>query len=161
MFKKLTSEELRAHKGLSFPGISTSFIIYRNDGKIFLHMRSKNTRDEHGMWDFGGGGLKFGQTLDQNLRRELKEEFDIEPLKVDFIGYSDVFRETEDHQPTHWLAMYFAVKVDPDKVRVMESDMVDDSGWFVIGNFPKPQHSQMQKFFDQHSASLMAIINNV
>ena len=85
--KKLSAEELRTHKGVSFPGITTVFICHDGNGRIFLTRRSQNTRDEHGRWDVGGGGLKHGQSLEQNLRREVKEEYNVDPLQVDFVGY--------------------------------------------------------------------------
>jgi 8-oxo-dGTP diphosphatase len=93
-----------------------------------LSKRSKLTRDEHGTWEPGGGGLKHGQTLEENVRRELKEEYGTEPVRLDFIGYRDVFRTRDDGTPTHWLAMDFAVNVDPLKIRINEPDMIDDSG---------------------------------
>lgn len=142
-FTKLPPEVLREHKGTSFTGIATTFWCYNNHNQLFLAKRSKNARDEQGKWEPGGGGLKYGQTLEENVRRELKEEYDTEPLQMDFMGYRDVFRELDDGTPTHWLAIDFAVKVDPSKVRINEPDMVDDSGWFSLEQLPGPLHSQI------------------
>jgi len=72
-FKKLTPEELRKHKGVSFTGITTVFLCHDGKGNLLLGKRSKNTRDEHGRWDVGAGGLKHGQTVEENLKREIKE----------------------------------------------------------------------------------------
>src|SRR5512139_2254841 len=135
-FAKLSSEDIRKHKGVSFTGIRTVFWCYNNDGQIFLAKRSKNARDEHGRWDPGAGGLKHGQTLEENVRRELKEEYDVEPFELNFIGYRDVFRELEDGTPTHWLAMDFAARVDPSDLRINEPHMFDDFGWFTLDELP-------------------------
>jgi 8-oxo-dGTP diphosphatase len=121
---------------------------------MFLAKRSKNARDEHGRWDVGGGGLKHGQTLEQNVRRELLEEYGVEPLKVDFIGYREVFRQLPDGTPTHWIAMDFAVRVDPGQVKISEPDMFDDSGWFHVDKFPSPLHSQLSPAMEKYSARL-------
>lgn len=153
-FKKLSDEELRMHKGISFTGITTVFLCHDGKGKLFLTKRSKNTRDEHGRWDPGGGGLKHGQAVEENMRRELKEEYDVEPLRVDFLGYFDAFRTSPDGLPTHWLAMCFAVLIDPGKVKINEPDMVDDQGWFTLDNLPEPMHSQIGKFFELHGEAL-------
>lgn len=157
-FKKLSSQELRKHKGISFPGITTVFFCHNGSGKLFLTKRSSNTRDEHGRWDPGAGGLKHGQTLEDNLRRELHEEYGAEPLRTDFIGYLDVFRKSTEDTPTHWLAMCFAVLINPDQVEINEPDMVDDYGWFELHDLPKPLHSQFDYFIEQHGEKLKRII---
>jgi 8-oxo-dGTP diphosphatase len=150
MIEKLSSEIIRLHKGISFPGVTTSFLCHDGNGNLFLAQRSKNTRDEHGRWDTGGGGLKHGQSLEANLRREVKEEYGVEPLKTEFIGHMDVFRETEDGQPTHWVAFYFLVLVDRSKVTICEPEMFDDSGWFTLDNLPSPIHSQFPLFMETY-----------
>ena len=145
-FQKLTPDELRLHKGVSFTGITTVFFCHDGQGKVFLTKRSRNTRDEHGRWDPGGGGLKHGQSVEENLLREVKEEYGVTPKSFEFIGYFDAFRQTSERLPTHWLAMIFAVHVDPEQVKIMEPEMVDDSGWFTLDNLPTPLHSQFKIF---------------
>src|SRR5690606_8703098 len=118
------------------------FVCHDGNGKIFLTKRSKNTRDEHDRWDPGGGGLKHCQAIEENLLREVKEEYGVTPLDYEFIGYFDAFRQTPDGLPTHWLAMIFALHVDPKKVKIMEPENVVDQGWFTLDNLPSPLHSQ-------------------
>jgi 8-oxo-dGTP diphosphatase len=158
-FTKLTPEEIRKHKGISFTGITTVFYCHDGKGNLFLTKRSKNTRDEHGRWDPGGGGLKHGQSVEEGLRRELLEEYNVEPLELEFVSYYDAFRTSSEGLPTHWLAMCFAVKVDPAKIRINEPEMVDDYGWFALDKLPTPLHSQFDKFMSLHGDKLRAILN--
>lgn len=153
-FQKLPDDMLRQHKGISFTGVTTVFLCHDGNGKLFLTKRSKNTRDEHGRWDPGGGGLKHGQAVEENMRRELKEEYNVDPIRTDFLGYFDAFRTSPTGLPTHWLAMCFAVQVDPTKIKINEPEMVDDSGWFTVDNLPSPMHSQLGKFFELHGEAL-------
>lgn len=155
---KLPSEILREHKGISFVGVSTVFLCHDGKGEIFLAKRSKNSRDEHGCWTPGAGGLKHGQSLEQNIRRELKEENDAEALKIDFLGYTDVFRKLDDGTPTHWLAMDFAVLVDPTQMKINEPDMFDDFGWYTLNNLPAPLHSQFDMFIQKYGDKIKCII---
>jgi ADP-ribose pyrophosphatase YjhB (NUDIX family) len=157
-FEKLSPEVLRQHKGISFTGITTVFYCHDGYGKLFLTKRSKNTRDEHGRWDPGGGGLKHGQSIEESLRREVLEEYNVVPIESEFIGYYDVFRETPQGLPTHWLAMCFAVKVDPDQVKINEPEMVDDFGWFTLGNLPSPMHSQFNHIYSKFGDKLRDIM---
>ncbi|MDK2899370.1 MAG: 8-oxo-dGTP diphosphatase [Patescibacteria group bacterium] len=158
-FKKLSSEELRKHKGISFTGITTVFYCHDGKGNLFLAKRSNNARDEHGRWDVGGGGLKHGQSVEDSLKRELIEEYDVVPKKIDFMNYYDAFRETPDGMPTHWVALNFACLVDPKEVKINETDMFDDFGWFKLANLPKPLHSQLDKFVDKYGDVLRNHIN--
>lgn len=151
---KLTPEEIRKHKGISFTGITTVFFCHDGNGKLLLQKRSKNTRDEHGRWDPGGGGVRHGESITDNLHREVEEEYGAKPLQADFLGYFDAFRESLDGQPTHWLAMCFAVKVDPSQVKINEPDKVDEIGWFELDKLPSPLHSQFNKFFSIHGEKL-------
>lgn len=154
----MTPEELRRHKGISFTGITTVFLCHDGQGNLFLTKRSKNTRDEHGRWDPGGGGLKHGQSVEDSLRREVMEEYGVEALETKFIGYFDAFRKSLDGLPTHWLAMCFAVQVDPSQVQIKEPEMVDDQGWFTLDKLPSPMHSQFEKFMGLHGATLKAFM---
>ena len=156
-FQKLTSEELRKHKGISYPGVTTSFLCYDSSGRVFQAKRSKHSRDEQGSWEFGGGGLKHGQTLINNLTRELKEEFNFKPLKLDFIGHFEMFRESNGIK-THWLAMGFAVLVDPEELNINEPEMFDDHGWFTLETLPSPQHSVTHLYLEQYGEKIRNII---
>jgi 8-oxo-dGTP diphosphatase len=157
-FKKLSPAEVRSHKGKSFPGITTVFFCHDGKGNLFLTKRSQKARDEHGRWDPGGGGLKHGVTLVDNVKRELCEEYGVShPKKIDFIGYRDVFR-VQSGVNTHWLAMDFAVLVDREDISICEPDLVDDWGWYTLETLPKPLHSQFGVFLEIHGDQLRNIM---
>lgn len=157
-FQKLSSDILRQHKGVSFTGVTTVFFCHDGTGRILLAKRSKNARDEHGAWDPGAGGLKHGQAVEDNMRRELMEEYGVEPIRTEFIGYFDAFRETPGGLPTHWVAMCFAVHVDPTQVRIGEPDILEEIAWFDLDNLPTPLHSQFDKFMELHGDKLRRIL---
>ena len=145
---QLPEELIRAHKGISFVGVSVSFVCYNNQGKVFFAKRSTQTRDEHGRWDCGGGGLKVGESVEQALRRELTEEYNVHTLlQVTPLGYYDIFRTNPDGLATHWLALPFAIKVKPREVKIMEPAMFEDSGWFDLDHLPQPLHSAWASLF--------------
>lgn len=120
--------------------------------------RSKNARDEQGTWEVGGGGLKWGLTAEENMLREVKEEYNAVPLEVEFLGYRDIFRELPDATPTHWVGIDFAVKVDPKQIRINEPDMFDDSGWFSLNTLPSPLHSQQLSAFNLYRDKLVRLL---
>ncbi len=151
--KKLSPETLRQHKGISFVGVTTSFICHDGKGHIFMAKRTPKCRDEIGRWDNGGGGLKWGQKAKENAIREIKEEYSVTPQKIDFLGYRDVFRIQNDTK-THWLSLDFLAEVDPKKVKINEPDFFTDSGWFSLDNLPQPLHSQFPTILKKYRAAL-------
>lgn len=155
--QKLSPDILREHKGISFTGITTCFFCHDGKGKFFLAKRSKNARDEQGTWEIGGGGLKWGLTAEENMRREVKEEYNGEVLESVFLGYRDVLRTLPDGTQTHWLGLDFAALVDPAQIKINEPDMFDDAGWFTLDNLPAPLHSQQIPFFEKIYGSASSV----
>lgn len=121
-------------------------------GIFSLSKRSKNCRDEHGTWDFGGGGLDLGLSVEEVFLKELKEEYCVEPISYEFTGYEDLFREI-DGAKTHWSSLDFLVLVDRGKVQNGEPHKFDEIERFRLDALPSPLHSSvpgiLKKFKDQ------------
>jgi 8-oxo-dGTP diphosphatase len=132
-------------KGIDYTGITVVYLCHDGKGNVLLNKRGANCRDENGVWDPGGGGLEFGLTIEQTLRKEIMEEYCTDVLDHRFLGYMDVFREQKGVN-THWLAMCFKVLVDKDKVKNGEPHKFDEIKWFPFSKLPTPMHSQMPKF---------------
>jgi len=136
-------------KGEDFTGVSIIYFCHDGEGNFLLNKRSINCRDEHGNWDCGGGGLEFKDTVENTLRKEIKEEYCTDVLDYKFLGYRDVHRVINDKQ-THWIALDFKVRVDRSKAANGEPNKFDQIGWFKIDNFPSPLHSQLTKALDAY-----------
>ena len=156
--KKLSADVVREQKGISFVGVSTCFFVYDGKGKFYMSKRSEKARDEQGKWEIGAGGLKWGENAEDNMVRELKEEYDADPLKITFLGYRDIHRKLNDGTPTHWLGLDFAVLVDPKQVKINEPDMIDAADWFTWENLPSPAHSQTDIFMTKYHDTLKTLL---
>ncbi len=66
--------------------IVTAAIVEKN-GKVLLARRMRHD-DLAGKWEFPGGKLEIGETPEECLRRELKEEFGIESRVMNFVASS-------------------------------------------------------------------------
>lgn len=143
---KVANKKTDLRRGVDHIGISASFIIHDGRGRILLQKRGKKARDEQGSWDVGGGAIEFGEPIEDAIKREIMEELVTEPLEIKFLTVYDAFRELNG-QPTHWIAIIHAVKVDPDKVKIGEPHKIEEIDWFTSKNLPKPLHSQFNKSF--------------
>jgi 8-oxo-dGTP diphosphatase len=142
----LADEKVDLRRGVDHIGISASFVIHDGNGKILLHKRSKNCRDEHGAWDVGGGAIEFGESIEDAMRRELMEELCTEPVDMKFLTVYDAHRE-HNGAKTHWIAIIYAIAVDPSKVKIGEPHKIDEIAWFTSKNLPAPLHSQFTKSY--------------
>lgn len=140
-------------RGVDFIGVTCSFVCHDGDGRFLMHKRSKNCRDEQGRWDNGGGAHEFGHSLEDTVRREVKEEYGADALEVTFIKVYDAHRKLADGTATHWVAVMFAVKVDPAQAKNNEPHKIDEIGWFTTGSLPSPLHSQSKHTLESVKAA--------
>jgi len=140
-------------KGEDYTGVTIVYLCHDGKGNYLFNKRSNKCRDEHGAWDQGGGGLEFGDTVENTLKREIQEEYCTEVLAYDFLGYRDVHRE-HDGIRTHWVALDFKVLINREKVKNGEPEKFDEIGWFTLNNLPSPLHSQTPKFLDLYKGKI-------
>jgi 8-oxo-dGTP pyrophosphatase MutT (NUDIX family) len=140
-------------KGVDFTGVCVIYYCHDGQGNFLFQKRGKNCRDENGKWDHGAGGLEFGDTVENTLRKEIKEEYCTDVLNFEFMGYRDVHRE-HNGMKTHWVSLDFKVLVDKEKVKNGEPHKFDEIGWFRLDDLPSPLHSQMLKELKLHKDKL-------
>ena len=82
----------------------SSRAIIIEDGKLLAMFRRKVKKDSSikEYYVIPGGGLEDGETLEENVIRELKEEFNVDIEVVKFLG-------TEEYDDT--IANYFLCKI--------------------------------------------------
>ncbi|MEV6305214.1 NUDIX domain-containing protein [Actinoplanes sp. NPDC051861] len=120
------------------PSVSCVFVCHDGAGRILLARRSRAARDEPGAWDCGAGALEFGESFEDAVRREVAEEYSVTPREITQLGVRNVIRPE-----SHWVAIVFAVRVDPEAARIGEPHKFDELGWFSPGDLPAPVHSQL------------------
>ena len=139
------------HKGVDFVGVTLVYYCHDGAGNFVMALRGKGARDEHGRWELGSGGLEFGETIEDRLRTEVREEYCAEILEFEFLGYLEMHRQQQG-RPTHWLALVFKVLVDPSQVRIGEPHKFDNIGWFSLDKLPQPVHSHFPALVERFRA---------
>ena len=142
----IADEKKDLRRGIDHIGVSASFVVHDGKGRVLLQKRGAGARDENGRWDVGGGAIEFGESIDETVRREIKEELCTEPINIQFLTVYDAFRE-HGKDNTHWIAIMHAVEVNPKHVKIGEPHKIDELGWFTSDNLPSPLHSQFWKSY--------------
>ncbi|WP_326690071.1 NUDIX domain-containing protein [Streptomyces sp. NBC_01795] len=127
-------------RALTAPTVSCVFVCHDGAGRILLARRSAGARDEPGSWDTGAGALEHGETFEEAVRREVREEYATEARTIETLGVRNILRGTP---VSHWVAVVFAVEVDPGRVAIGEPHKFDALGWFTPDELPEPPHSQL------------------
>lgn len=140
-------------KGIDFTGVTLVYFCHDGKGNFVMQKRGAQARDEQGAWDIGGGGLELHDTVENTLRKEIKEEYCTDVVNFEFLGYRDVHRQHQG-QPTHWIALDFKVLIDPAKVKNGEPHKFDEVKWFKLDHCPANMHSQWPVFLENYREKL-------
>lgn len=117
-------EELKPRIGLA--------VIVVKDGKILLGKRIG--KHAPGTYGFPGGHLEYMESFEDCIRRETKEEADIE---IDTIRFSFVANLTA-YNPRHYVHLGFIANWKSGEPKVMEPEKFESWGWYDLDNLPSP-----------------------
>jgi len=126
--------------GVDYIGVTCVFYCHDGKGNLLLHQRTDRCRDEQGRWDCGGGAMKVGETFEQTVKREVREEYCSDVRELKLVGINNLLRFVNGKK-THWVAVIFSVKIDPNKVKIGDHEKMAQIGWFKLNKLPKPLHS--------------------
>jgi 8-oxo-dGTP diphosphatase len=115
-------------------GVGVGAIIVNEDGEVFMARRGKKATNERGMWEFPGGKVEFGEKLKDAVRREIKEEFDIE---IEVIDLLDVVDHILPDEGQHWVSPSYVCRLVAGEPRIVEPDKCDEICWYRIDALPE------------------------
>ena len=73
----------------------TSAVLAIKDGKYLLAERNKE--NYNGYWVIPGGGVNFGETIEEAGIREIKEETNLDVEIIKLIGYKEVINTSGNY----------------------------------------------------------------
>ncbi|OGK66349.1 hypothetical protein A2313_01505 [Candidatus Roizmanbacteria bacterium RIFOXYB2_FULL_41_10] len=114
-------------KGIDYVGVGIGAVIVNKDNKLFLSKRGKQARNEQGLWEFPGGGLKFGDSFENTIKREIKEEFGME---IEIKDSLEAFNHLIPQEKQHWVALCFVCNHVSGTPQILEPDKCEQIGWF-------------------------------
>jgi 8-oxo-dGTP diphosphatase len=124
----------RMKKGIDHIGVGVGAIIYGRDNKVFLAKRGKEAKNESGKWEFPGGSVEFGETLEHALAREIREEYGIE---IEILSLLDVVNHIIHDEKQHWVSPSFICRITFGTPVIKEPHKCDEIGWFSLDHLPE------------------------
>lgn len=122
--------------GVDFIGVSVGAMIFNDRGELFLSKRSQKASNERGCWETPGGAVDFGETLEEAVRREIREEYDVD---IDIIKQFPAQDHLIPEEKQHWVATTFLAKIKTgQEPTIVEPDKCDRIGWFPLDKLPEP-----------------------
>ncbi len=116
-------------KGIDFIGVGVGAVIVNSEGKYFASQRGSGARNEVGKWEFPGGGVRFGDGLEETIIREMKEEHGIDIEVIRLLGVCD-HRLPEENQ--HWVSPTYLCKIVSGTPTICEPLKCSAIGWFTL-----------------------------
>src|SRR5512147_777390 len=129
-------------KGIDYIGVGVGAVIFDSRGHVFLAKRGREARNESGTWEFPGGGVEFGETLEHAIAREVREEYGIE---IEVLGLLDVVNHLIPEERQHWVSPTFLCRIAGGIPCIREPHKCDEIGWFAIDEIPEEKLSLASK----------------
>jgi len=113
----------------NMPKAGAGALIFRDDKLLMAKRKSKLG---NGTWGTGGGHLEFGESPEQCVKREAKEEFGIEIKDVKFLCVCNIVKYGK-----HYVDIGFTATTN-EEPKIMEPEKFEAVGWFSLDNLPEP-----------------------
>jgi 8-oxo-dGTP diphosphatase len=115
--------------GTDYIGVGVGALIFNDEGKFLMGLRGPLAKNERGTWEIPGGAVHFGETLEEALKREIKEEIDVEIEIIEMLHVADHIIPQEKQ---HWISPTFICKITAGTPKVMEPGKCDKLEWFSL-----------------------------
>lgn len=99
-------------------------VILKKENKVLLIKEILEDKKEH--WIFPGGGVEFGETIEEAARREIKEEINLDVEIKELLGFKEIIRTQFDY---HTVIFFFIA--EPLNNKLTRIDKILDAQYFT------------------------------
>ncbi len=97
-----------------YPEPTVGGLVFNQEGKLLL-IRSHKWHDRYTV---PGGHIELGETLKEALKREIKEETNLEIFDIKFIDYQEFIYDKQFWKDRHFIFFDFAARTKSTKVKL-------------------------------------------
>jgi nucleoside triphosphatase len=115
-------------KDRRYPEPTVGALILNSSGQILLAKSNKWKN----RFTPPGGHIELGETVEEALKREIKEEVDLEIEPIRFLQFQELIYSPEFIHPKHFIFLDFLCKAKTNHVKV-DNDEIQDFVWVDPG----------------------------
>ena len=128
-------------------GIHVNLVLLTvNNGEIDVLLIKRSNQPFFGKWALPGGAVYNNETIENAIKRELKEKTEIENINPQIFG---VFSDPNRAPNIRMLGIGYIAVIDKTAISfIRQTIKTDDANWFSIDNIPNElayDHSDMLK----------------
>jgi 8-oxo-dGTP diphosphatase len=114
----------------AFPVPVVRLIIADSGGRVLI-LRRQNTNHASGEWCLPGGKVDYGETVEESIAKEVREETSLTCVASRFLFYQDSLPPTPGGM--HCINLYFKCRVEGE---VRLNDESSEYAWISQGDLP-------------------------
>jgi len=99
-----------------YPEPTAGALVFNSEGKLFL-MKSHKWKDK---WVIPGGHIELGESIEEALKREIREETGLEIFDTVFVCMSEFVFGEDYWKKRHFIFLDYACKTKSEKVVLNE-----------------------------------------
>jgi len=110
---------------ITSPRLRAALIARDSHDRVFL---LQHTRRQGAWWVLPGGGVDAGETVEEAVAREIREELDVGCRVERLVAVGELIL------PDRHVVDFFLLGTleNPDLIRIREGEGISDSGWFSL-----------------------------
>ena len=116
-------------RGIDYIGVGVGAAIFNSKGEILIMKRGKKAKNEIGKWEIPGGSVEFNETIENALKREVKEEIGVDIKIIELLGICNHIISDEKQ---HWIAPTFICKITKGIPKILEPEKCEQLEWFSL-----------------------------
>ncbi len=112
--------------------VGTAILVLKDDKVLF---GKRTGRHANGVWAFPGGWLEFGESFEENARREVLEETGMDICDVRVLTAGNNILKNEN---SHSVSIFLAAQWKSGEPQACEPNKCGEWRWFAWNDLPQP-----------------------
>jgi len=114
------------------PITTVGALIFDSAGRVLMIRTHKWSN----LWGIPGGKIKFGETADDALRRELKEETNLDVTHIQFVLVQECIHSREFYRPAHFILLNYTCRCAGEPAVVLNGE-AQEFQWVSVADAMK------------------------